>query len=58
MLEYGGPFRVLREIGSNTYELDIPRDFGINLILNIEGLTQNIMFKSTFQLHSKPDIIC
>jgi len=34
-----GPYRVLRRFGSNAYELDIPCDFGINPVFNVEDLT-------------------
>jgi len=34
------PYKVLRRIGSNAYELDIPQDLGINPVFNVEDLTQ------------------
>jgi len=34
-----GPYRVLRRFGSNAYELEIPRELGINPVFNVEDLT-------------------
>ena len=34
-----GPYRFWRRFGSNTYELEIPRELGINPVFNIENLT-------------------
>lgn len=33
------PYRVLRRVGPNAYELNIPRDHGINPVFNVEDLT-------------------
>lgn len=40
---YIGSYRILREIGSNTYELDIPQTLGINPIFNNKELTRHLV---------------
>ena len=36
-----GPYKVLRRFGSSAYELDIPRDLGINPVFSVEDLTRS-----------------
>jgi len=40
-----GPFQITKKLGSNAYVIDLPTDFGISPIFNIEDLTE---FKGDF----------
>ena len=33
-----GPFKVLRRFGTNAYELDLPKEYGINPTFNVADL--------------------
>ena len=46
-----GPFKVLKRIGSNAYIIDIPSDYGISSIFNIEDL---VSFKVSTVVPSDP----
>ena len=33
-----GPFKVLKRIGTNAYELELPKEFGVNPTFNVSDL--------------------
>ena len=33
-----GPFKVLRRFGTNAYELELPKEFGVNPTFNVSNL--------------------
>ena len=46
-----GPFEVLSKVGENEYVIDIPSDWGIRPIFNIEDL---VAYKGSIALPSNP----
>ena len=46
-----GPFEVLSKVGENGYVIDIPNDWGIHPMFNIEDL---VAYKESIAFPSKP----
>ena len=46
-----GPFKVIKEIGSNAYVLDLPSNLGISSTFNISDLVE---YKEPLMIPSKP----
>ena len=46
-----GPFKVLQRVGPNAYVLDLPHDFGISSIFNIEDL---VAYHKSFSIPNDP----